>query len=323
MSMGSESSARDLSRAHIQRTAEVVVSREVAEPFFAERRAYIPLLTAEEIFMTDSPYPPPATPWVAAQRVSKILLDSGADMPATGGGVEAINNMVAPFMYSNTVRYGILEGLESQTHFPLHLAEDISAAARQAGISGFETGTFGGIISLLKRPDFRAMIDASAFTANAVWGSYSTSFHTPYRSSEGRPHLGFVFDAAGNADFAPAFKTHLHEALVKVNRAGNSGGGYDTVGSTSSGCPARHVRPHFTGSETDVRNIEVLAGYFGISAEEVTVTRESSVITQGLDLLVEGLEYVQPLVEAHFAKVRAARLQVMARPVVESHISVT
>ncbi|HSX35812.1 MAG TPA: hypothetical protein VLH84_02650 [Patescibacteria group bacterium] len=298
---------RDLSRAHMQRTVGVVVSRETVEPFYAERRAYIPSLTADEIFMTDSPYPLPATSWAAAQRVSEILLNCPVTMPEVG--IETIDDIMSQLTYAGTTIYSMREGMETQAHFPLHLAYDISVAAQREWVPGFETDTLHSIINLLNRTDFRAMVDTAAFTANARWRSYSTSFHKTYKLFEGGPPLRFTFDEAGNVDFTPALKIHLLKALDAVNKAGKSEGGYDTPGSTSSGCPARRLRPSFTGTTHDEANIGALAAYFNISPDAVEATRDTNIIFQGLDLLVEALEHVEPLVEAHITQERAARRQ--------------
>lgn len=292
---------RDITRAHIQRSVGVVVCREVFDPYYAECRGRIPELTASTLFGEDAPQALPHSIAYTSQRVSRIVFNYPIEVPGTN--IEAVDSIVTPYTYAQSIRWSMSEGVETIAHFPLRLALDVSASAYDQSVRGFSTDTLANIAKLIRRPTFRKLVDTAAFTSNGIWRSYSTSYTLPFRDFDGPP-LDFVFSAEGDVDFRPDFKNYLRQRLLDVNKAGITPDGQTIEISASSGCPARRLRASFTQSEQDKVNIETLASYFSIPPEAVTATYDTSVINEGLDVLAEALEYAHPTVDAYHTQKR-------------------
>lgn len=281
-----------MERAHMQRTALVVISREISAPFYADCERRAGRLIPESAF----PDPTEQNPWPAAEHISSRIFDSYPKFIQEKRH-RGINHLMS-LTYGRDVEIVFDEAIRSQTHFPLHLARDITNVAAGEGARGYEIGSLGDIARFLRRPDFREMVDTAAFTANGVWGRYSTDYHGVFSGGrdpdEGWTGIAFAFNhTAGTVDFTPSFKAFLRRKLAAVNAEGISVGGHSVTSSTSSGCPARRLRPSFTASEDDQQTVRLLADHFHITPEAVIATHGINAIDKGIDLLADTLARLQ------------------------------
>jgi hypothetical protein len=283
--------ARDMTRPIIMRSMGVVVSREVARPHFERAVQKVVGMDMESIIdrgeLTAMMHKKPEA-WCITREVAREVIEREVD--TSHADMQGIEADLGPETFLGSVDKAMSEGMNAQRYFPVRLAEDISRAAEQAGVDGFSSATVGDIAQLVRRPDFRHMVDTSAFTANGVWRDYAVTPDGAFSPVDG-PELTFTFDEAGNVDFSPEMQKFLRDRIAHNNRQAKNKEEAGIVElSASSGCPARRTRPAFTHSEQDQQRITMLAESFGISPEAVTATDEKSVIDQGLDLLAYALD---------------------------------
>lgn len=317
--MNEQLNGRDMGRPHIQRSVGAVVAREVCAAFFEEQRAGMDSIDTDKIIewsMRQMDAHSTGAVLAIAQTLSlAIFYPVRGELPFQSRHADEIDTIFFDNSFSTSMPEAMREGLLAQAHFPLNLARDISAAAAEKGKTGFETGTLMEIASVVRRPDFREMVDEASLTANGVWGGYSTSFEKLHRFGrmDDADRLGFdiaapaglefIFTAGGSVQFAPEIRAYLRERLRVVNKAGITydphEGGIDAA--PSSGCPARHLRAHFTKNSSDKHNLALLEDLFGKPSEAVLQPYDQSVIEAGLDLLADALE-------ANHRKIGKARL---------------
>lgn len=293
----SERPNRDISRGHFERSVGTTLVNQLMEPYYADamqrlehfspsRLQAVGTARAEEINLLH-----PA--WGMAQAVAETLLKPDAFATPDNEYSETVDGLLHKGMLAPSVSFMLYEAAETQSHFPLRFAHDIAKSAREQGASTFNAADLHDIATILRRPDFRLLVDKSAATANGVWGPYSTT-HTmklqPWKN--GMPPLSFLFDAEGNASFTPEMEKYLTDALRKVNSNGipyvSSQAQHE---SASSGCPARRLKPTFRNTEEDQERLDLLARYFSKAPEEITAPVRENMINQGLDLTADALDY--------------------------------
>lgn len=304
---------RDMSRPHFQRTVSVVMSRELMGQHYELRRTQDVAETLDVKFLTRRAevlkhyHRNPSAVWQLAQLVSAATLDAERGVTGVTEPPYAIENLWDQYNHAHSAMVTMHEGIETQTFMPLRLAQDVWHAASEQGQSGFEANSLEDVAAMLRRPDFRRLVDKAAFTANGVWESYSVTPAADFWSRTREARLEFVFDAEGNVDFSPKFNAFLLKMLRKVNEKGLSPA--DTGGNvseaSSAGCPARRLRPSFTKSQQDRIWLGMLSDYFQKSPEELQATHESSVIDQGLDLVADAVLAVGRRIRALQAKPEA------------------
>ncbi|HSW98931.1 MAG TPA: hypothetical protein VLF71_03780 [Candidatus Saccharimonadales bacterium] len=304
------SGARDLSRAQLQRSVETAVVRQTCDPYMAARASSLEALDFESLALVGEiralGFEDNSPTWGMAQATAEALFKPGdLQLPAKPTETGILDILAEEYAYHPTIKQVLDEGLAAQAHFPIRLAYDISQAARGQGVPGFETKTLGDIARLLRRPDFRQVVDEAAFTNNGVWEQYSTVPGQKYeaqnvyeRPGTTRPSkIEVKFDGHGMVGWTPEWQAYLKNRLQGVNHQGDRPKGNDRNAmvqsdSSSSGCPARHRRAHFTG-KADVVWLGILGTYFDKPPGELLRTHQLSVIEQGLDLTADGLEHVE------------------------------
>lgn len=312
-----------MERAHMLRSVEAVVSREVMTPVFAasteqaDTIALTDFIVLHQLALMDNERPERI--WRAARDVAHRTLDSHCPQMKEEG-VHEIDLLMKPYMYAMTAENAMYEGLMTQTSFPLKLAFEITGAAKNRRVAGYEVHSLADIASFLRRPDFRGMVDTAAFTANGVWKDYSTAPTAAYHKERG-PELDFVFSRDGTVDFTPRFKAYLRQRLVDVNRQGLAPDKADDIEhAPSSGCPARHLQARFRNTKEDEARLALLGTYFGKSRKELLAVHEDTVINAGLDRLAESLETMHERVETRLAQMDAYNAPRQQRPGVAEYI---
>lgn len=297
----SPAASRDMSRAHTQRSVEVVVTREIIEPFYAHCAQRVERIDTSSVMRGGScslQQYGTVPAWDTAAWLSEQIFDS-RQLFVPAKNVRSVNKLLLPHAFENTVLSVMSEGLSAQACFPLHMARDIASAAEQEGVPGFEGNSLAEISRIMQRRDIRGMIYTAAFTANGVWGNYSTSHYEPFPYMADTPLLKFVFSAEGEVDFSDDFKKYLRERMVRVNKDGKS---VETAlgvqFATSSGCPALRTRAHFNDSDADKERLAILSTYFGKSPEALLATHSENIITGGLDTLTSVLDAMHSRLEA-------------------------
>lgn len=205
--------------------------------------------------------------------------------------ISGIREQAVANTFSQNITVGFTEGVMTQATFPLNLAAAVSEAANQENVPNFSVQSLGEIAGVLRRPDYRELVDQAAFTKNGVWESFATSVLVPRSPFPGtaRTYVGFEFSDE-NVAFDKPTSHYLKHALQEVNRRGLPAEGTDITRRASSGCPVRHLKPHFPDTTEGRDNLTLLAHQFNVSREELLAPRKQSVINDGLDILANLLE---------------------------------
>lgn len=200
---------------------------------------------------------------------------------------DEIERQVAKYTFMDTSPMSFAEGMQSQQFTPLNLMRVVSAEADRQGVAGFKMATLTDIASILKRNDFRTLIDDAAFTRNGIWRDFTSQISHKYDNLEG-PALDVVFNDEGIVSFRPEFRQFLRQQLAEVNHQDRKD--VDIHMASSSGCPAAHKGPRFTNSAKDKAHVALLSDHFKKTPEQITQQRDQSIIHDGLDRLALVLE---------------------------------
>ncbi len=168
------------------------------------------------------------------------------------------------------------------------MARVISQQATAQEIGGFATDSLTSIAQVLRRPDFKNIVNTSALTRNGVWGAFATNPRLDFSRHPSKPVLDLEF-TDGQVALSAEFSGYLRNQLSRVNQEGKSFG-RDIMSRVSSGCPVRHTHAQFTDSSGDRKNLRILSSYFGKPTEELLVPREQSVISRFLDVQANILD---------------------------------
>lgn len=285
-----EPGGRDMSRAHWQRSVGHVLMSELTERFFDD---YLQPVTEEVIeasertvarWNRESPCDPV---WARAHAVSRELFQvhPGSDLIPDNKDLEA---QAGRYTHNLYIEASLSEGLETQTFFPLNLASQVSRVAAKQGIEGFETGSLTEIATVLLRPDFQEVTKDSAFTKNGVWGPFATTQLSDYWPLNSDPNQDITF-ISGKVAYSSELNRYLKRRMSNVNQEGVSFRANVTF-LTSSGCPVRHDRAHFTDSAEDRRNLQILSKYFNKTVNELLAPRAENIIVRGLNVQAGILE---------------------------------
>jgi hypothetical protein len=284
---------RDMTRAHWQMGAGAVVMNQLARQYYQESlRAFGEdnikiLLNLTDYFGRQ--YGLYGT-WAQAHALASGFMKTIDFNPKTTTDIEA---QMVRHTYAKSANGATEEGMMTEARFPLNLAYLISAEAREKSVDGFEVKSLLDIADFFRRPDFRRMVDQSAFTLNNIWGGFaampSTEIHIPLISSDiSPPEVSFEF-SDGQVAFSEEFGNFLHSELVRVNQQGLSEG-TEIQHRTSTGCPVRHLQPHFSSDPEAQDELARLAVHFGKTPEELTAKQDKTVIEEGLDHLADVFE---------------------------------
>jgi hypothetical protein len=289
---------RDLSRGHLERSVGAAITNQVMVPYYADCQAPLRDINTLEVevrgIILAKQQQLRHKAWGMAQVVTGMVMNPGGLQLPNNNERYAVDDLVAEGMFGGSIAYSMREGVETQAHFPIRLAHDISKNAKAQRVRGFRATNLHDIAAMLRRPDFREMVDTAASTANGIWGAYSTSYTMPLPPTDNEvPPLGFMFDRDGSVHFSPQMEEYLHNAVQGVNRKGApvipSSPKRDAA---SSGCPARRLKPTFLNTAQDTERLELLARYFDTTPEAIVKPLKTNVITQGLDITADALEYV-------------------------------
>jgi hypothetical protein len=288
---------RDLSRAHWQRSVGAVVFRELGDVQFtapplpdSEIAPLVQAAAQKSADLGDDPQ------WTTAQSILyHTLLRHSLPAGVLSSGT-AIGDGLARHTFYRTPHRIMMEAIEAQVYYPLNLAHLVCHRAAVQGVAGYQVKRYGDIAGLLRRSDLRQMIDQSALTRNGVLQHMTSGGVPPENMASRQPFsefesAGVLFDAAGSVTFHQDIRDFFLAALRHNNARGLSGE-YQVDVQSSSGCPARHKQPHFTGSHEDTSALAALSQTFGKPESELIAVRPQSAIESGLDWMAGMLEHL-------------------------------
>lgn len=295
-------SARDMSRARWQAGEAAVVFTQAADVLFADGSIATPDIKQinkyakrERAIIGTDPH------WFKACDVLLATLDVRADqamMTIPDTAKDGINHHTYYGAMHNSVGEVVREALKAQICFTLNAAQMISLEAERREIDGFGTDTYSEIAALISRADFGLIIHTSLLTRNGVWGGLSFKKGMEFDNKEdyspedpvARNFMrNLIFDEQRAVALGPDFTDLLRANLRHVNQLGNSTRGVMSD-RTSSGCPARHLKPHFSNSPADQARLAALATAYGTSPEELLTERKTTVVADGLRFMATILE---------------------------------
>lgn len=283
------SGTRNLSRAHWQRSVGSVVVGRMADDALRERAEqplpdidiinnYVHLCRGRNGL---------SQLWARVYVVSGLLHQMVEDPYADTVQNATIQAGFEQHTFTRSPERALEEGFNTQAVFPVNLAWGIERAAYRQRVKGYDMRTLEDVADMFRRPDFRSLVDQSALTKNGYWGSNSTGVtYNMFETDD------FVFDDSG-VRFSEARSRGIRQAIREVNQ----GGAKRRMGlphQPSSGCPVRHVRPHFTPSAQDQANLAMLSQHYGVPAEALLAPRPQSVIYDALDFVAGALEAYSP-----------------------------
>lgn len=301
-------SGRDISRAQWQRGEGMVLYSNHADNAYADNTMYLDDAALSEILSNQ--YSSSSSDYnefsfegtedpivIQAVRIANALFPSPNKQFGSQHTIPSlIENNIGRHTYAQTFEGTFEEANDTMRAFPLTLALTLSAAASERGIAGYELQCLRDYAAMFRKKDFRNMVDAAAFTNSGFWGSYSNSMEPDLRPLIGDDAIVYDQDSE-QMGFSEPFVRQLHERMRLKNKKGDSDAPNIAV-RPSSGCPARHLAPHFEGNQNSGASIEALAKHFGMSASEVVATREKSAINVGLDYLADAFERAAKLQES-------------------------
>jgi hypothetical protein len=298
MNMQESGPSRDLSRGHFERSVGVAITNQVMEPFYRQCQTRLGDINLDEVTMRGSALAEwqqlSHKAWGMAYVVTELALDPNRLQLPSNSERDAVDSLLSKGMFAGSIDYSMHDGVNTQAHFPIRLAHDISVAARAQRVRGFKATNLRDIASIIRRPDFRATVDSAAATANGVWGLYSTTFDEPLPATDGMmPPLGFAFAPDGTVSFSPEVQQFLTDAMRKVNLQGALAVTTDAeLSAASSGCPARRIKPSFLDTPEDNARLALLSRYFKTSPAVIKQPVDLNIINQGLELTAHALDYV-------------------------------
>ena len=301
MSQSIEQGSRDLSRAEWQRSVGAVIFTQAADEVFAGEMSDMPDLNTTVAWAKRNQYMTGVDSfWYLAHDVvysifAKRLTERRPHVPTIAEpDVMEFTHFGSAF---NSVTEVMDEALRTQAAFPLNTAQLISLKAAEQGIAGYEVTTYAQMAQMLRRSDFRDIVATSLLTSNGVWQNVSLDkgiSDGAVTEESGADMIknfyeALEFTADDTVVMGEPMQQRLYAALKEVNKAGLSRTGF-MANRASSGCPARHLRPHFTDSEADTLKLDALSRAYGKESAELQSQRHQSVVEDGLDLTSTILE---------------------------------
>lgn len=195
--------------------------------------------------------------------------------------------------YATTPEGTMREARNTSIHFPISLARSICAHAYYSDKPRqelYKPQTLADIASMIDRPDFRLMVDQAMFAANGFWKGFSTNVNSLATTGFNSEVYNFKDDEFSFSDSSIA----LLRRTIKLNNLPKSKR-FSHFGSSSSGCPAQHLKPSQSALEAD--DLEWLSKLFDKSPSELVDERKQSVAQEGISYLVKNLKSVSRVFE--------------------------
>lgn len=290
---------RDMSRADWQRELGAVIFRITGDQLFAAGPIRTPDMTSVDLWArrTEEEKGVDAFWYRAHSAVLSALL------PRAFTAAEAMPSEIDDSIKSHTFR-GIVprvvsEAVDAQVHFPLNLAQLVSVTASRRGIDGFTVDSYSDVADLIDRTDVQTIINQALLTRNGMWEDLSSQSgisrdfldpldHSP-ASYEARIIEKSLRFQQGSVCINEELQQTLLTELRKVNANGSSDPSEDTSRLTTSGCPARHHRIHHATVKRWPLELNALAAASNTPISELTATRETSVVEDGLRFMADYL----------------------------------
>ena len=295
---------RDMARAEWQRSVGAVIFGEVADRIFADGPITTPDMALIERLSDNRGNAYGVDPfWHQAHAVIGDIMEARAK-----GQAESIANLALDGVHRYT-HFGsmhrspqevVTEAVRAQTSFPLNMVQLIGMESRRRGLPWYRVQTYDELGATLRRPDFAHLIGETLLTRNAVWERLSLDRGvetqvwdkekvSPIHDRTRHVMHELEFDEEGNVALGGPTRKFLREELKRVNQQGISEN-RGMADRTSSGCPARHLRPQFSTSPPSQFTVHKLAEAYGKTPEELLRTRETSVVEDGLRFMATILE---------------------------------
>lgn len=285
---------RDLSRATWQRSIGAVVMRELTEQAFQE----IPELTEVQLEICESNAHPKSSAmglsWARAYYLAEPLLRARTDhiYRETETAPYWLRQQFWKYTFAKDINNVMTEGMSTMAAFPLSLARSITETVEDTLVSdtkksGLEANSLEDIATMLRQPYLRNMIETSLLTSNGFWKGFSTEKKAALPEALHEMNI-YIFHDDGTVSFNSEAVSAMREAIRFVNTDGFSHP-HPVMEQSSSGCPARHLRPSFNSAQ-DMVYLEMLSEYFEKTPEQLTEKREQNVVQMGLDFVAAGLE---------------------------------
>lgn len=222
------------------------------------------------------------------------------------------NAYVTQYTFAKNVEKAFSEGLMTAANFPLNLmmAANEQFLLRSNGSPMYDS--LGKLVTDMRSDWFHSLCGTAGFTRNGLWGPFSTEDNCS-STTDGTTEttqLRFLHDDRGNYSYT--FSDTADDMLRKelknrnqyarrrlkaaaMNQTGPVTEVWDT--GTTSGCPVRHLEPHYPSDELAEISLGALSIQLHRSSNELVTKRDKSGISLGLDTLADLLDRAQTILD--------------------------
>lgn len=220
-------------------------------------------------------------------KYTKITIHPGIKVPENS----VLKDELRRFTYSHWgVKDSVDEAIRSMAAFPLSLARSVCHHVGEDATNDgrFHPRSLRNIADLLDSEDFRLMIEHSLVASNGTWRGFSTERAADLSTTALLSGYDAYTVAHGDVAYTEKAIHRLREQMKLNNRSSRPDDERQFENRTSSGCPARHLRPQFLDGMFN-EAVPELEQLFGKDIEELTEFRPMSIVMMGLNLTIDIL----------------------------------